>query len=302
MPQIQQKIERGYKKHSTLKFYKDVFNNHLKPSAGKITLRDFTTKDAQDLFDEIDRTKSLSHKSLLRIQTGLSAVFTYAKQRNAVQLNPVQGTKVEGHRKEPDRYAYSLKEVLTMIKTLGGTRASTVVALAAFTGLREGEIRGLQWQDYNGAYLNVCRSVGRYICQPSQKHQAAAAWFQLCHRCKRFLTCIARAFRMVLERISSRESVGTPPDLANLVRREMTAIADKGSWHGWHGFRRGLATRLHEAGVPVEVIREILRHSDPKVTQDSYIVVKSDKTSKAVRKIDDGALLEAWRKKPKPKE
>jgi hypothetical protein len=27
----------------------------------------------------------------------------------------------------------------------------------------------------------------------------------------------------------------------------MTAVVEKGKWHGWHGFRRGLATRLHEA-------------------------------------------------------
>jgi integrase len=77
----------------------------------------------------------------------------------------------------------------------------------------------------------------------------------------------------------------------------MTNIVEKGLWHGWHGFRRGLATRLHESKVQVEVIQEILRHSDPKVTQDSYIVVKSDKTKKAMRKVDGGAVLKAWRKR-----
>jgi integrase len=76
----------------------------------------------------------------------------------------------------------------------------------------------------------------------------------------------------------------------------MTPVVDAGQWHGWHGFRRGLATRLHEAGAEVEVIQEILRHSDPKVTQDSYIVIKSDRTKKAMRKVDDGAVLKAWRK------
>jgi hypothetical protein len=46
----------------------------------------------------------------------------------------------------------------------------------------------------------------------------------------------------------------------------------------------------------VEVIQEILRHSDPKVTQDSYIVIKSNATTKAMQKVDAGGLLKAWRK------
>jgi integrase len=88
-------------------------------------------------------------------------------------------------------------------------------------------------------------------------------------------------------------------NLANLVRRGMTPIVDEGLWHGWHGFRRGLATRLHESHVQLEVIQEILRHSDPKVTQDSYIVVKSSQTKKAMRGVDNGGVLKAWRTKVK---
>src|SRR5258707_14838093 len=34
LPHIQEKIAQGYKKPSTAKFYKDVFNNHLKDSVG----------------------------------------------------------------------------------------------------------------------------------------------------------------------------------------------------------------------------------------------------------------------------
>jgi integrase len=43
-------------------------------------------------------------------------------------------------------------------------------------------------------------------------------------------------------------------------------------WHGWHAFRRGLATNLHQFGVPDKIIQRILRHSSVGVTQDCYIV------------------------------
>lgn len=42
-------------------------------------------------------------------------------------------------------------------------------------------------------------------------------------------------------------------------------------WHGWHAFRRGLATNLHGLAVPDIVIQAILRHSDITVTRESYI-------------------------------
>jgi integrase len=38
-------------------------------------------------------------------------------------------------------------------------------------------------------------------------------------------------------------------------------------WSGWHGFRRGLATTLHDLGIDLLVIQQILRHGDPDVTQ-----------------------------------
>jgi integrase len=42
-------------------------------------------------------------------------------------------------------------------------------------------------------------------------------------------------------------------------------------WHGWHAYRRGLATTLHALGVDDRTIQAILRHKDIKVTQGIYI-------------------------------
>jgi integrase len=42
-------------------------------------------------------------------------------------------------------------------------------------------------------------------------------------------------------------------------------------WHGWHAFRRGLATNLHRLGVSDKTIQRILRHANVAVTQNCYI-------------------------------
>jgi integrase len=54
-------------------------------------------------------------------------------------------------------------------------------------------------------------------------------------------------------------------------------------WHGWHAFRRGLATNLHRLGVQDGTIQRILRHSTVSVTQACYI------------KTPDAAVVEAMR-------
>jgi integrase len=56
--------------------------------------------------------------------------------------------------------------------------------------------------------------------------------------------------------------------------------------HGWHAFRRGLATNLHRLGVPAETIQAILRHSNVAVTQACYIKTVRDDAKAAMEKLE----------------
>lgn len=42
-------------------------------------------------------------------------------------------------------------------------------------------------------------------------------------------------------------------------------------WHGWHAFRRGLATNLHALGVEDKTIQAILRYSNIGLTMNIYV-------------------------------
>ena len=68
-------------------------------------------------------------------------------------------------------------------------------------------------------------------------------------------------------------TIGGALDLDNLADRVIKPVlkANGLKWKGWHAYRRGLATNLHELGVPDKVIQAILRHEDVKTTQRSYI-------------------------------
>jgi integrase len=80
------------------------------------------------------------------------------------------------------------------------------------------------------------------------------------------------------------EKLLRPLDLDNLSRREIPKYID-GAWFGWHAFRRGLGTRLNEAGVDDTDIQSILRHADISTTQAFYILPSVKNAEAGMRKL-----------------
>ena len=79
-----------------------------------------------------------------------------------------------------------------------------------------------------------------------------------------------------------------PIRMDNLAGREIKPDLKKAGlgWHGWHAFRRGLATNLRELGIPDDVIQRILRHSDIGTTQRFYAKTLTKTVRKAMAKLD----------------
>jgi hypothetical protein len=57
-------------------------------------------------------------------------------------------------------------------------------------------------------------------------------------------------------------------------------------WHGFHAFRRGLATNLHALGVDDLTIQRILRHSHVSVTQQCYIKTRDAQSIAAMNQMN----------------
>lgn len=57
-------------------------------------------------------------------------------------------------------------------------------------------------------------------------------------------------------------------------------------WHGWHAFRRGLASTLYALGVDDVMVQQILRHKDVQVTRDHYIKTSNEQSIAEMEKLD----------------
>jgi integrase len=294
LPKLEEK-----KRQSTMKGYKDIFRLHLKNRLGKITLREFRTVNGERLLAEIAKQATTKHGghltrgSLARIKTFLSGAFKTAKRLGILDgINPMMDVSTPEGADAQDTYAYSLDEVQKILAALPEP-TKTIVLTAAFTGLRKGEIRGLEWQDFDGKELSVRRSMwNSTVNQPKTKHSKAPV---------PVVKTLADALEEHRERMG-KLAVGPifqagnrkPLNLDNLARRVIIPAIEKCircrkskdehltdghmfeldkslCWHGWHAFRRGLATNLHHAGVDDKTIQGILRHGNVNITMNIYV-------------------------------
>lgn len=270
---------------STQKMYRDTWENHVKGSIGKVTLRDFRTVHGEQLLAEIARQSSLGRNMLKHIKSFLSGVFKQAKRLGILDgINPMMDVSIPKTLEPEETYSYTLGEVKAMIAMLEEP-ARTVVLTAALTGLRKGEIMGLCWADFGGKELSVRRSVwmGK-VSEPKTKKSRAPV-------------PVVKQLADALEAHRQRAGIlaqpglpifqggnGSPLNLDNLARR---VIAPVSSWHGWHAFRRGLATNLHALGVDDKTIQAILRHSNVGITQNIYIKTVSESQVSAMDALSE---------------
>jgi integrase len=294
------KLEQRGRRSSTMKGYRDVWRIHLKSRIGGMTLREFRTVHGEQVLADIakeyvhEKTKlPLTHNSLARMKSFLSGVFKQAKRLGILDgVNPIMDVSTPEGAGAHDTYAYSLEEVMGISYVLDEP-GNTVVLTAALSGLRKGEIRGLKWEDFTGAELTVRRSVvDSQVNEPKTKSSRASV------PVVQMLAEALEAHRKRMGKLAAgyifQAGNGSPLDLDNLVNRAIKPALEKcvvckmskydhsdghefkrdnslPVWHGWHAFRRGLATNLHRLGVEDREIQAILRHSDIRTTQAIYI-------------------------------
>jgi integrase len=212
-------------------------------------------------------------------------------------VNPIKDSETPTGKAAKATHAYTEDEINAIAGVFDGT-ALTAILLAAHTGLRKGELEGLIWADFDGRTLHVRRSLWNGFSS-LPKTDASLAPVPVnrqlrealkVHRKEQGDTWARDGFPIL------QSEVHSPLNLANLVKRvivprleQCTVCGDQKAdhspetdhqyerdktlprWHGWHAFRRGLASNLHADGVADMEIQGVLRHSNVRITQECYI-------------------------------
>ena len=273
---------------STVFFQHYYWDRVLGPRCVGMLLRDFSTPDAQELLASIVRQHPTMVKNTVkRLKSILSGIFKLAIQQGyRPGPNPVRDTWLPRAPEGKETVAYDISTVLAMLRVVPEP-SRTVIAVAAFAGLRSGEIEGLQWEGYDGESLKVMRGMWRGIAGET-KSQSSKGTIPVIAPLRRFLDQHRLLSGNPETGIMFRTRKNTPLSLTNLRHDYILPALDKAkiAWHGFHAFRRGLATNLHALGVDDLTIQKILRHSDVSVTQRYYIKTLPEQNRAAMQKLE----------------
>jgi integrase len=213
-----------------------------------------------------------------------SALFEHAMRYGWATANPIKQVRQSAKRvAEPD--VLTVEETGAILCRLTEP-CRTVTLTAALTGLRRGELFGLQWRDvdFERGVLHIRRSLVDQIAgnvktegskRPLPLHSELAGYLEAWRQ----LTPYRQESDWVFASPASR---GLQPFWANtlLVKHIQPAAADAGITKriGWHTFRRTFATLLQSSGATVKTTQELMRHSTPVMTLGTYAqAVTSDK-------------------------
>lgn len=176
-----------------------------------------------------------------------------------------------------DSSKYEAAVCRAMVRALIGT--------AAFAGLRQGEIGGLGADDDLGEHLLIRRTVWHTTQKDSTKtgeDEAQPGIVPIIRPLRALLDAVKPEYGFFF--LGERKAV---LDLENLADRVMRPYlkAHNVQWHGWHVYRRGLATNLHQLGVDDLTIQAILRHTDVATTRRSYIKTVPQAATEAMQQL-----------------
>jgi integrase len=297
---------------STLAAYRYYWKNILKPYVGDQLLRDFTTAQAEIALNDIARHNlNMRRATLHKLRSMLSAIF-----KRSIGLgyrsgpNPCREVTLPKALPSRPTYAYTLQEIRQMLSLISHEATRVIIALAAYCGLSRSEIQGLCWEAYDAATgeITVLSSVvnGK---RGDPKTEARRNSVPLIQPARELLDLYRLLLGNPICGVMFGTKRGTPVDLHNVFCDNIDTVInacqecgavkaehreadheyhrfDRVEWHGWHAFRRGLASNLYDLGLPDLLIQRILRHSDVNTTRKSYIKVREPNVTAGMAQLE----------------
>jgi len=273
------------RKPSTIHAAQSHLRNQILPLLGKTKLSELGTEHQQTFVTRLSGT--VSRKTLLNVLGTLSSMLRTAQNWGYLSQGvsfsklalPERGVKEQARR-------FTAEQVRAIVAMARG-QYRVMFAIAAMTGLRAGEILGLQARDFDFAErrLHICRSVWRSRLQTLKSVHSQAVLpipDALVDIVKPHVESLENSMGWLF--VNSRGHLFTAE---NVVRQALAPILDalKIPRCGFHAFRHTHTSLLLQSGAPVPVTQAQLRHSDPRVTIGIYGHVIGDDHREAVERV-----------------
>lgn len=259
-------------KLSTQRGYRMVLARHLLPYFGDWRLCEITKVDVQQFIAEKFR-QGLTWQTVRNVWTVLSSILDSAVDYGYLAVNPAHRVKFppQTPRKWPEILT---AEAFTQLLEHLRKPFKTMVAVAALTGLRVGELLALRWRavDLTSGTLQVSESVYEGKFQ-TPKSETSTRTIPIGHVTRWLLeTHRQRSIWRQPDDLVFPNQQGGPYQTHNLRNRVLRPAA-KAAGIGrvsWHQLRHIHASVLHDLGVPAKVVQQQLGHAAVETTLKVY--------------------------------
>ena len=276
----------GSVRDSTRKSYIGCYTHHIKEGLGQLRI-DRIKRQKVEEFTSLLVGKGLSKDTIRLIVATLRRTLNRAKRLGLISDNPASALG-EFYKQAPVRHVeiqpLTHKEVPKFLEAAykKPLREFAILLCALHTGMRSGELAGLQWGDLDvsGKFIMVRRSIVRGRVNPTKtgkirRVDVSDALLETLLKLKknRKEALLAVGINdLSPESWIFANSNGNPPDMQNLKHRVFFKILEKAGLRRirFHDLRHSYASLLIQNGEPLAYVKEQLGHSSIKITVDVY--------------------------------
>ncbi len=309
----------GIVKDNTTKNYKQRYEYNIKNEIGLIKLQDIRQLHCQKILNNMFDSGRYSNGTMELTQITLHALFKGAVENDYLQKNPAENLKLKRRDNDNEERRVLTRQEQKIFKEYAkNTLYNNAYCLVLETGLRAGEVGGLQWNDidFENGVINVQRTIlqdaqkgGFYFGTPKTKKSKRK--IPLTNEAvsilnnQKMLQC---KLRMKSKNWNSYwdglvfTTVNGNPVGASTFRSMMIRIvkninfdrqynAQNGLYEEFqhcymHSLRHTFATRCIENGVQPKTLQKILGHSTLSTTMDLYVHVTDEQIFSEMNKMN----------------
>jgi len=280
--------------------YERTCRNHLVPFFGRLRLRELTAAHVR-AFKARKIEESLNPNTVGVMQGVLSTALNQAVDDGLIPSNPASRVKKAATREHSPMRSLSQEEASRLLEAAVGTRDEAMLTLALRTGMRQGELAALRWEDVNligKPSITVRRSADtRTKTRVSTTKTGKERKIHIGPRTVEVLK--AHRARQLEERMAAASWADSDlvfPNTKGKVRRRDSVMrslrrlleeADLPKDVRFHDLRHTAGTLALRQGVPLHTVSKMLGHADPAMTLRRYAHVLDDMRDDAARAMDE---------------